>query len=49
MEAEVIGKKGKLTSVMVEVRKKESGELVAVGKLWMAAVRKNVRHQASKL
>ncbi|KAK7349192.1 hypothetical protein VNO77_06361 [Canavalia gladiata] len=49
IEAKVIGKKDELTSVIVEVRKKESGELVALAKLWMAVARRNPRPQASKL
>ncbi|XP_061367511.1 uncharacterized protein LOC133310575 [Gastrolobium bilobum] len=49
VEAKVIGKKDELTSVIVQVRKKENGELIALGKLWMAVARRNARHQASKL
>ncbi|XP_057454326.1 uncharacterized protein LOC130745916 [Lotus japonicus] len=49
VEAKVIGKKEELTSVIVEVRKKENGELVALGKLWLAVPRKHPRHQESKL
>ncbi|TKY64472.1 Acyl-coenzyme A thioesterase 13 [Spatholobus suberectus] len=49
IEAKVIGKKDELTSVIVEVKKKQNGELVALGKLWMAVARRNPRHQASKL
>ncbi|XWS20261.1 hypothetical protein CRYUN_Cryun31cG0085500 [Craigia yunnanensis] len=37
IEAKVIGKKGKLTSVVVEVRKKDNGELIAIGKQWTAS------------
>ncbi|XP_065868303.1 uncharacterized protein [Euphorbia lathyris] len=37
IEAKVIGEKGKLMFVLIEVRKKESGELVALGKQWMAS------------
>lgn len=48
MEGKVIEQKDMLTSVIVEVRKKQNGELVALGKLWMAVVR-NPRHQESKL
>ncbi|XVF86647.1 hypothetical protein PTKIN_Ptkin18bG0059200 [Pterospermum kingtungense] len=36
IEAKVIGNKGKLTSVVVEVRKKD-GELIAIGKQWTAS------------
>lgn len=48
VEGKVIEQKDMLTSVIVEVRKKQNGELVGLGKLWMAAVR-NPRHQESKL
>ncbi|KAK9022609.1 hypothetical protein V6N11_002856 [Hibiscus sabdariffa] len=37
IEAKVIGNKGKLTSVVVEVRKKDGGGLIAVGKMWAAS------------
>ena len=37
IEAKVIGKKGKLISVEVEVRKKDNGELIAIGKQWTAS------------
>ncbi|OIW04908.1 hypothetical protein TanjilG_23911 [Lupinus angustifolius] len=47
VEAKAKGKKDGLTSLIVEVRKKENGELVALGKLWM--VRRKERHQESKL
>ncbi|XP_057454329.1 uncharacterized protein LOC130745918 [Lotus japonicus] len=49
VEAKVIGKQDELTSVIVEVRKKENRELVALGKLWMAVSRRHPRHQESKL
>ncbi|XP_061367503.1 uncharacterized protein LOC133310572 [Gastrolobium bilobum] len=49
VEAKVIAKKDELTSVIVQVRKKENGELIALGKLWMAVARMNARQQASKL
>ncbi|KAK7255409.1 hypothetical protein RIF29_28818 [Crotalaria pallida] len=49
VEAKAIGKKDDLTSVIVGVRKKENGELVALGKLWTSAVRRNAIHQESKL
>ena len=35
MEGRVVSRKGKLTSAVVEVRKKESGELVAIGRQWI--------------
>ncbi|XP_022777175.1 uncharacterized protein LOC111318578 isoform X1 [Durio zibethinus] len=37
IEAKVIGNKGKLTSVVVDVRKKHNGELIAIGKQWTAS------------
>ncbi|KAL4334592.1 hypothetical protein GQ457_07G031750 [Hibiscus cannabinus] len=37
IEAKVIGNKGKLTSVVVEVRKEDGGALIAVGKMWAAS------------
>ncbi|XP_027344693.1 uncharacterized protein LOC113857136 [Abrus precatorius] len=49
LEAKVIAEKDQLTSVIVEVRKKENGELVALGKLWIAEARRNPRRQSSKL
>ncbi|XP_057454328.1 uncharacterized protein LOC130745917 isoform X2 [Lotus japonicus] len=49
VQAKVIAKKDELTSVIVEVRKKENGELVALGKLRFAVPRKHPRHQESKL
>lgn len=39
MEARVVEHKGMLTAVMVEVRKKSTGELVAIGRQWMSASR----------
>ncbi|XP_058114254.1 uncharacterized protein LOC131257394 [Magnolia sinica] len=35
IEGRVLGHKGKLSSVIVEVRKKGSGQIVAMGKQWM--------------
>ncbi|XP_039005856.1 uncharacterized protein LOC120133318 [Hibiscus syriacus] len=37
IDAKVIGSKGKLTSVAVEVRRKYDGELIAVAKQWTAS------------
>lgn len=39
MDGRVVEQKGRLTAVTVEIRKKESGELVAVGRQWMTASR----------
>lgn len=39
MDGRVVGRKGKLTAAVVEVRKMESGELVAVGRQWMTSTR----------
>ena len=36
IEAKVVADKEILTSVVVEVRKKDNGELIALGKQWMA-------------
>jgi acyl-coenzyme A thioesterase 13 len=38
MDGRVGGRKGKLVAVTVEVRKKESGELVAICRQWMAPI-----------
>ncbi|WCJ40804.1 Thioesterase superfamily protein [Euphorbia peplus] len=37
IEAKVVGEKGKLMSVLTEIRKKNSGQLIALGKQWMAS------------
>eukprot|EP00268_Persea_americana_P033352 TRINITY_DN33021_c0_g1_i2.p1 TRINITY_DN33021_c0_g1~~TRINITY_DN33021_c0_g1_i2.p1 ORF type:complete len:155 (+),score=31.70 TRINITY_DN33021_c0_g1_i2:373-837(+) len=37
IEARTLAHVGKLSNVTVEIRKKESGEVVAVGKQWMAS------------
>ena len=37
IEGKVLGNKGKLTSVVVEIRKKDNGELVAIGEQWSAS------------
>ncbi|KAF8388957.1 hypothetical protein HHK36_025641 [Tetracentron sinense] len=39
IESKVLGQKGRLTSVIVEIRRKEDGEMVALGKLWMSSVK----------
>ncbi|XP_039845809.1 acyl-coenzyme A thioesterase 13-like isoform X2 [Panicum virgatum] len=39
MDGRVVEHKGRLTAVTVEIRKKESGELVAIGRQWMTASR----------
>ncbi|KAK7255413.1 hypothetical protein RIF29_28822 [Crotalaria pallida] len=49
VEAKVIGKKNELASVIVQVRKKENAEMVALGKLWFSAVKMKAREPASKL
>ncbi|KAG2591528.1 uncharacterized protein LOC120672055 isoform X1 [Panicum virgatum] len=38
MEGRVVNRKGKLTSAAVEVRKKESGELIAIGRQWITRI-----------
>ncbi|KAL5793005.1 hypothetical protein ACOSP7_001599 [Xanthoceras sorbifolium] len=47
IEARFVGNRGKLTSVVVEVRRKENGELVAIGKQWTTSI--NNSSQVSKL
>ncbi|XP_044491783.1 uncharacterized protein LOC123215653 [Mangifera indica] len=37
IEAKVAGERGTLTSVLVEVRKKDNGQLIALGKQWMTS------------
>ena len=50
IEAKVIGEKGKLSQVVVEVRRKGNGELIALGKQWMASTKDSAKaSQASKL
>ncbi|KAJ1685083.1 hypothetical protein LUZ63_016473 [Rhynchospora breviuscula] len=39
MESRVVERKDMLTAVVVEVRKKATGELVAIGRQWMSASR----------
>jgi acyl-coenzyme A thioesterase PaaI-like protein len=39
MDGRVVEQKGRMTAVAVEIRKKESGELVAIGRQWMTASR----------
>ncbi|KAK1559737.1 hypothetical protein Q3G72_017845 [Acer saccharum] len=38
IEAKVVGERGKLTSVQIEVRRRDNGEVIAFGKQWMAQV-----------
>ncbi|KAI3934990.1 hypothetical protein MKW98_009909 [Papaver atlanticum] len=47
IEAKVLGHKGKLSSNMVVIRNKESGELIAVGKQWMSAF--DLKHKTRDL
>ncbi|XAR50657.1 Acyl-CoA hydrolase, partial [Bertholletia excelsa] len=49
IEAKVTEHKGKLTFVVVEVKKKDSGEMIAVAKQWMASVSVDIMNQPSKL
>ena len=37
IDAKVLTSRGTLTQVMVEVRRKVNGELIALGKLWTAS------------
>ncbi|XVF26781.1 hypothetical protein REPUB_Repub14bG0048100 [Reevesia pubescens] len=48
IDAKVIANKGRLTQVMVELRRKGNGELIALGKQWMASNNLTVS-QVSKL
>lgn len=49
VEAKVTGEKGKLASVIIEVRRKDTRELIALGKQWMAANSIAQSHTSSKL
>ncbi|XP_021298685.1 uncharacterized protein LOC110427470 isoform X2 [Herrania umbratica] len=50
IEAKVTGDKGKLAHVVVEVRRKENRELIALGKQWMASSKDSAKAaQGSKL
>uniref|UniRef100_A0A453EHW9 Thioesterase domain-containing protein n=2 Tax=Aegilops tauschii subsp. strangulata TaxID=200361 RepID=A0A453EHW9_AEGTS len=48
MDGRVVDRKGRMTAVTTEVRKKESGELVAIGRQWMTTSRPK-GYQGSKL
>ncbi|KAK9030805.1 hypothetical protein V6N11_032216 [Hibiscus sabdariffa] len=49
IEAKVVGEKGKLSLVVVEIRKR-NGELIALGKQWMATTKDSRKaSQESKL
>lgn len=37
IEAKVVGEKAKLTSVLIEIRKKQNGEVIGLGKQWTAS------------
>ncbi|TVU22984.1 hypothetical protein EJB05_32709, partial [Eragrostis curvula] len=39
MDGRVVEHKGRMTAVTVEIRKKDSGQLVAIGRQWMTASR----------
>ena len=42
--------KGNLSQVVVEIRRKENGELIALGKEWMVSTKDSAKtSQASKL
>ncbi|KAK4842420.1 hypothetical protein QYF36_021291 [Acer negundo] len=43
IEARFVRSRGKLTSVVVEVRRKENGELIAVGKQWSTSINKSTQ------
>ncbi|XP_047061534.1 uncharacterized protein LOC124668435 [Lolium rigidum] len=48
MDGRVVDRKGRMTAVTIEVRKKETGELVAIGRQWMTTSRPK-GSQGSKL
>ncbi|KAI5006126.1 hypothetical protein ZWY2020_033369 [Hordeum vulgare] len=48
MDGRVVDQKGRMTAVTTEVRKKESAELVAIGRQWMTTSRPK-GYQGSKL
>ncbi|KAJ8773446.1 hypothetical protein K2173_004276 [Erythroxylum novogranatense] len=41
IEAKVVGEKETITSVLIEVRKKDGGQVIALGKQWMASHNKS--------
>lgn len=41
IEAKVVSERAKLTSVLLEVRKTNNGQLVALGRLWVASNQKS--------
>ncbi|EES15320.1 acyl-coenzyme A thioesterase 13 isoform X2 [Sorghum bicolor] len=47
MDGRVVGRKGKMVAVTVEVRKKESGELVASCRQWMAPIQLTTKSNTS--
>lgn len=49
MDGRVVEQKVQMTAVAVEIRKKESGELVAIGRQWMTASRPKVAAAHSKI
>ncbi|XP_040378333.1 uncharacterized protein LOC102699642 isoform X2 [Oryza brachyantha] len=49
LDGRVVEQKGKMTAVTVEIRKKDSGELVAIGRQWMSTTRPKEPQASSKL
>ncbi|KAL5793003.1 hypothetical protein ACOSP7_001597 [Xanthoceras sorbifolium] len=49
IEAKVVGDRGKLTSVQVEVRRRDNGEVIALGKEWMVSTSISASQMMSKL
>ncbi|GMI93790.1 hypothetical protein like AT3G16175 [Hibiscus trionum] len=50
IEAKVVAEKGKLSLVVVEIRRKRNGEVIALGKQWMATTKDSLNaSQESKL
>ncbi|KAK4841524.1 hypothetical protein QYF36_005836 [Acer negundo] len=49
IEAKVVGNRGKLTSVQIEVRRRDNGEVIALGKEWMGTTNISASQMMSKL
>ncbi|KAK1561128.1 hypothetical protein Q3G72_034779 [Acer saccharum] len=49
IEAKVVGNRGKLTSVQIEVRRRGNGEVIALGNEWMVSTNISSSQKMSKL
>ncbi|CAK9174579.1 unnamed protein product [Ilex paraguariensis] len=49
IEGKVVGQRGQVMSAAVEVKKKENGEMIALGRVWMMTTVYERHSQASKL